>query len=944
MASRVYGATGSWEEFDVPNGVTEVTVTLIGAAGGTSSAGIDGVDGGKGGYIEATLSVDGDADDTLHLFVGFGGNTGASGGVGAFSGGDASGNAGSGAGSTAVRLNGQTASDEIVTAGGGGGGSDSVNGGGGGAEGGSGGTADTLNGGSAGGDAGGTDGTGGDGGDFGENTGDDGTGNIDDSNVATVVDLVPGGGAEAPSAGSRNDGQIILEWDRPQNVPSKGWFGALRHPTTGRWLTAEPLTDPRIEPSLNSLPKFNFPVPRADYWQELNDGATFHVYLDGMEQPIDELIDVQDRRSQAASVLIGRGGVELLDTAQVEFDSERRHLAAQQVIQNQTPYDDDVAAPSVPVISDDDRQDPTSTSDFNSVSDFDNDEPVEVKTDQVDQLQTLFFTEGEEQDRENGTTIATDSTYSGDAPSDGLGSSRRVNASNEWLEYDFTTEHVIPESDFGVQVRIGATGDAQEVEFKITLSDGTVQVIDSLSGGESLSTRWNEITGQAFTTTEWTSGDVPAGTHTLRIEATGSSGSEVDIDCVAFYDKGDRFGGFGYNFDNSVEDGTDGGRYLQGPELFPDRFGVEFSPSLTPFSVIAGDASVSMNDTTENQRLQIRNDITGSYEPSDGTEDNTTSVDVSFSSAGDRIQIRVGCSRFGSRDNTTPLSGFNGQVITSYDLDADIRQEGLLLDYSEDDTVEKILNDICGDQFVWSYDVVNGTKTVKVTQPGQRTSGTDPSLIKADPNKDLDTYHEVTVIGANKAVNGEQFSASNSFVNLTEGDIVPGSESVSDQDTGEQFSRGDDYEMNWRAGEIRATDDGGLVTSDTYQISYRAEVRGTFTEPSPPSGYRSLPVNIPEVVSGRNAEQIAYVLVQDLKDPRWIIDITIPPSAATFDAIEALPLVNLDIPSGAGPFFPIEEPKQTPEGTEFRLVSQFDQQRRVVQIKRQVNTVVRRTG
>lgn len=729
-----------------------------------------------------------------------------------------------------------------------------------------------------------------------------------------------------------------------QNVRSKGWVGRVTHPDTSRILRAKALSDPRIEPSINTLPRIHLPVPRSQQWQDLNftTEPTFEVFLDGAKQPIDELTNIRDRREQNASVLVGRGGVELLEQASVEFGSSRRHLAAQQVIQNQTTYDDDIDTPNSDVLEDQDQQDPTTQAELAALITFADTDPLEAAGGGIQTQQTCWTTEAEDYDRSTNFTASNDITGFNEL-SDGDGI--RFLSVGEIAEWDFTTSHVIPEDNVTLKIREGVNDVSGRnrvgVEFSI---DGTVFFTIPDNTGISI-VEWRGIGDQGITG-GWSNGDLAAGNHTLKAECISAAGQQTNIDVVAPHD--DRYN---YTFDNTVHQNQG---YLDGPETKPDAVEAEFDAATTAFQMIAGTVTIAIDDDTGtggapsgSQKVQLRNLPNGTYKPDDGTEDNTESATVDpFASAGDRLQLNVTLSRWsasGTR-NQTPREGYSSQTLTSYDLDGDIREESLILDYRRNASIEEILTDIAGDEFFWSYRIVNGTKTVTFTQPGQRTGGTEPQLIKADIDQDVETIHEVEVQGSNKTVSGEQFSASTSFVNLTETDIVPASESVRDPDTGDQFVRSEDYEMDWSDGQIRITDDGDMVASDTYEITYRAEVSGTHTATDAPASPRTLTVDIPGVTSSRNAEQLAFVLVSDLKDPRWIGDVVIPPSVTDFDVVEALPLDKLGLPSGASPFFIPEPPRQTPRGTEFRLESQPDQQRRVAQLKRQVSAVVRRTG
>lgn len=726
------------------------------------------------------------------------------------------------------------------------------------------------------------------------------------------------------------------------------WRATVTHPDTSRTIRADALTDPTIEPSLNVLPEIRYPVPRSFQWQELPDDTSFTVLRNGAEQPIGVLWDVHDERTRGRAVLEGRGGTDLLDQVEIEYGSERRHVAAEEVINDHTPYDADVDTPTATVLSDEDMQDPSGESGLQSVlPTLDATAPLEFANGGIQTTQTAFPLEGENADRDNQSRISDPSNLSDYSGGDAAYLSRGTGATGgpDFAEWDFTLAHEIPADDFAFQYRMAGGGSEGFPAYTVELqhANGNTYTLDSLNslgvGGASL--RWRD--DEFWNATGYGGPDLSAGDYTIRIQVDSSGGTADDyylyVDLVCPYDArwNHDAAGTGNDFDDTVA----ANGYLDDPQLHPWQRDVTFTPARTPFQVIAGDVTVTMDDTSNGQRILLRNTAGGSFGIGSGSSFATT-----FPNAGDRIQLRVTLSRYapnGAQD-ATPRFGYSPQTLTAYDLDADIRQESLLLDYSKDQSVADHLSDIAGQSFIWSFRTVNGTDTVTVTQPGQRTATADADLIDATVTKELRRVHEVTVEGSNRQVSGEQFEASVTYQNLAYDDLVSGSESVRDPDDGTQFDRDEDYEMDWSSGRVRTVDDGDMVAGDTYEISYRAEIRGTYTDPAAPSGYNAEKVEIPGVTSERNAEQIAYVLVQDLKEPRWVGEITIPPSAADFDVVDALPLEGIGLPSSAGPFTVVGRPTVTPQGTTFRLGNRRDLEARLRQIRSQVSAVVGRTG
>src|SRR6266566_3419608 len=126
--SCTYASTGGEQTFTVPSGVTTVTVTAVGAPGGTESGGITA--GRNGASVTATAPLSA-GTTTLYVEVGGPGTMpiGTGGMPGGFNGGGGSGDGGTGGGASDVRTCSRStctnlsANDtRLVVAGGGGGG------------------------------------------------------------------------------------------------------------------------------------------------------------------------------------------------------------------------------------------------------------------------------------------------------------------------------------------------------------------------------------------------------------------------------------------------------------------------------------------------------------------------------------------------------------------------------------------------------------------------------------------------------------------------------------------------------------------------------------------------------------------------------------------------------------------------------------------------------
>lgn len=717
------------------------------------------------------------------------------------------------------------------------------------------------------------------------------------------------------------------------SIPSKGWYVQVTEPVNDRTLFAQPLSDPLIRPSYNDYPEIVVPIPRSRQWQQLSGAPGMTVYRDGDEQPIDELLKATDGQDQI--VLEGIGGVELRERVQEDYDVEFVHEAAESLINDHTTYTADVDTPSGTVQDGQIVQEPSTTAEFQAVSDIAATDPVDLSGDAVVLLQTAFHADGwDDITDSSGATVFEGSDESGAGDPENGQAAEIGDSTSEFVEYEFTTSHTIPEAEVGVHLRRryrGADGPA----FSISLNGTT---LDSFPTGTiSTSYSWRDAAQDPVTGGGWDQGDLQPGTHTIRVDIDTTDTDNLLVDRAVLADNT-----FSYNFDNSPT-WTGTANALDGPELYP-VFAVVFNDFQTPFVIGAGELTVDMDNTDGSQRIQISIDRGQTYEPDDGTEDNTSNVDVDFAEIGDTIRARVRLSRHeaSGQQDVTPRDGYSGQQINSYELAADIDRAPALIDRSFDDSVANILSDMMGESFFWTYWIDDGTETVTVTQPGQRTADTDPALTEASITKEIEVIEKFTVKGANKPVSSEEFTAQTSFQDLSQSGISPNTESVYDPNTGVNYDRGTDYEMDWRNGQVRAVSTGDLSVGTTYEINYQHEVEGSFTASGSGANPRDEVVDIPEVPSSRAAEQIAYALVQEEKDPRWVGSVTIDPAAMTFNVADALALSQLDLPSSAGPFAVAERPEVTPEGTDIRLGSRPDLDERLADIRGQVSQLSRR--
>lgn len=700
-------------------------------------------------------------------------------------------------------------------------------------------------------------------------------------------------------------------------VTSTGWSVAIGHPESGRVIRPDVINPNQVQylPGPNMMPRIRLPVRRAPSWleSEFDNNPNMAVHLDGTELPVGELVDVELEEGQ--TILIGEGGAELRTVVDVEYDAERRPVAATNLVDANTTYTTVDNSPA-PESQSNLVQDPSGETELGDLITLSDTDPFIFTSGGIKPAQTCFTTEGENQDNASGASLQEDTAYSS-------GSARGIQSNGDFVEYDFTLDYAIPSGEFTVLERYETTGNT-EVTYTLDpngadITLGTNQVSTALAHED-----------LADTLGDWSDpGQVSAGSHTLRVEVTDSDSSFHIVDVIAPAD-----GRYSYTLDNSVHQ-NDG--YLDGPQTHP-TVDAEFDAYESAFSIVGGSASVTINDTTGDQALALSNDRGSTYPV---TSSNSASVSGSFASPGATLTLKATLSRYspsGPRDQT-PREGYDAQRLDAYELTADLEFESLLVNDEYGDSLDSVLTDILTPRYAWRVSVENGTTTVTVDEPGNSVASRDPEISESQITKKVVTYDTVRIKGSSLSVSGETFQASTSFVSLNEDDIVPGSEAVYD-DTGTNYQEGIDFTLNYGAGEIKALAGGDLDTSKSYSVDYRHQVESTHTVSGATGD--TLVRTIPGVTSDRQAEQIAYVLAEvypAVSTPRYEGEIVVPRLDAGFDPLEGLQLSEMDLPDVARPLSIRGEPELTPLGLTLRLGSAPSLEESLRAISQQVSAV-----
>lgn len=447
-----------------------------------------------------------------------------------------------------------------------------------------------------------------------------------------------------------------------------------------------------------------------ELWLEKDDGS---LLFRGQLQKV----NTQEGQGITPSTDIkGHGIAYKLERSETVFtvNNELAHNAIARFWTDETEFTPTVTTPSINnTTTGTTAQEASTTSEFESVVDVADTDPINITTDEIQLLQSSFTQEGEDGTEED-TLTNTQADYS-----DGI--ARGFNDGG-FIEWTFTNTYTIPE--FEIYYRNDATGgDVADVTWSL---DGE----EIGQTNEQLMLTWNGV----YNATGTEKPTVQPGTHTVRAEATPAeiaesftanhgtpvalvntdivNGSETVTDGSVVFSRGTDYemdysngeittlsGGnmvngnsydieyqhfnfadsrfidvlaplddsFSYTFDN--DNGGSSG-YLDGPEHYP-VFDVVFNLATTSWNITDGTLTTTFDDTTNGQRIQLRlSDQT--YFPNDGTENNTTSITTNFGTeVGSAIQGRATLSRYGTRTTATPQTGFNGQHLQSWTITFD---------------------------------------------------------------------------------------------------------------------------------------------------------------------------------------------------------------------------------------------------------------------------------
>jgi len=292
---------------------------------------------------------------------------------------------------------------------------------------------------------------------------------------------------------------------------------------------------------------------------------------------------------------------------------------------------------------------------WSSILDIPDDVPVDIVSNTVRTGQTCWFREGENADTTNGTITAN----AVDAPGDySNGEGERLDATGDFVRIEFTPTYDVPWADLFAPVRFAFDDFSGDVQAEI--NGNTIWTSDGLQNATD-TPFWSAI---AVSLMEDTGGGIDGGaTHTMTVSTQNVTNGSIVVDVVAPYDSGDRFGGFNYNFDNSVDAQT---ATIDGPQKYPDGIGAEIDLN-TQWHIRKSRTEITINDSGDGQAIRQSNDGGINWV----TDTNTSLAVADFNSAGyygDDARVELVLGRRTEDAITSPATGDSYQEISNAEI------------------------------------------------------------------------------------------------------------------------------------------------------------------------------------------------------------------------------------------------------------------------------------
>lgn len=721
-----------------------------------------------------------------------------------------------------------------------------------------------------------------------------------------------------------------------RDVPPSGWYVEVEHPTSGHVFTPSVVGSPERNPRVNDLPRLRVPVEKNDRWRELSTtdaSAPFRVWKDGIRQPVDEVETVEQKAEH--TVLEGRGGLELRTRVNPEYDFEKVHTAAENLIVNNTVYTANVDAPN------------TDTQSNVTVQQMDTEAEFQGRFKETDPYNPIYATttgsygDGEvltvgqtgrvrETNNISNSTVSTFLTASDASNGDAV----ELASTGDYVEYTFNPDHTIPSGETRVAHRHRFREDP-DGDGNYESPDIDVYVDGELVGGYA---ETFETSDNSWQWKIWDPSNADRDDVTFRVECSGNpQGGSIDLDLMVVFDA--RYHSTAEaDFDNTV----DANGYLSSPTEYPMGATAanypqrEFEDAETIHAITAGGIDVDVNDAGAIDAIELSNDLGKTW--TDGGA-GTTSFNTTFSSIGPAIRTRLSVGATdATRTTATPTQGYEAGEVNTATVTADTEDVPIIVNQSFDGQLRDILTKLAdqGD-YVFEFRRSDGTDSVEWTTPGQRTQSSEPSLSDYKVKKTTEGQVEKAIVyGSSRPVTGEKFTSNHgSFVALNESRLLSSRETVRDPSSGQVFNRGEDYEMDYTDGRIKTLTDGDMSDATTYEVNYDFRTNGEYTADGVTDPVTKVE-NVPALTTDRGCRMAAARIVDELQTVQWQADVSLPTDETGWSVVDAIPLPE-GVPETER--LHIRDVKNTPEKTAIRLGSSLGLDEVVAQINQRVQSV-----
>ncbi|MFC7202851.1 fibronectin type III domain-containing protein [Haloferax namakaokahaiae] len=414
----------------------------------------------------------------------------------------------------------------------------------------------------------------------------------------------------------------------------------------------------------------------------------------------------------------------------VTYQSMRGDAALEDYIDNYTPFTANVTTPDETTV-DEDRLVQESPEDLSFEDLFGDPDSSDAwkrvgsgASATIEPLQRSFLMEGES------ASGSYDPFFDSDFSD---GEAINLDTAGQSASWTFTLDYDIPAGELELFVRIRGTNNSSQVKWSL---DSTELLDTVFSTNDIIS--FETLSDSAF----WTDpGGVPAGTYTLTAEVSSEGSENFLIDAVAPVD-----GRANYTLPSSLTNGK-----LDAPVDYPGVT-IEGSAFDSTFNIKAATLTPTTDDTPAAERLQLQNNGTDWF-PTDGSEDDTSSVTVDFAaegSLGTDVKGRITLGGHGTRDSAIPRTGYQPDVLSGWDLSVTTNSLRVIDDQTYSGSPFDILTSIADDSgmlVVPDYD--ESSLVLNAFAPGDVTKSVDWKVV--DVPQPVDTTdgfaNSVTVFG-----------------------------------------------------------------------------------------------------------------------------------------------------------------------------------------------------